>query len=68
MAGKAMYKIPTINTIFIIDMLQNNVPLQLQVFMGKVSDETVSFLIGCIKNKTWPGVFCFVSVFPSLNS
>lgn len=25
-AGKAMYKISTINTIFIIDMLQNKVP------------------------------------------
>lgn len=39
MAGKAMYKISTINTIFIIDMLQNKVPSQ--VFHGKVLDETV---------------------------
>lgn len=35
MAGKAMYKISKINTIFIIDMLQNKVPSQQQVFMEK---------------------------------
>lgn len=54
-AGKAMYKISKINTIFIIDMLQNKSPLATASVHGKVSIwmETILFLIRRIRNKTF---------------